>query len=157
VDAKARLRSARVIADDGLAHQVDIRKPVDIEIDYEAMEPCADLFAGITLYDQAGTTVFFSANWAAQPSSGAAGAYRARCRIPGNLLSEGLFRVAIEISTRSPVYVVHGVEHDALAFTVVDRGEPGSVRERWPHALPGVVRPQLAWSTHRISSEKVAS
>ena len=35
-----------------------------------------------------------------------------------------------------------------VAFQVVDKGEPGSVRSGWGRPIPGVMRPLCKWDTH---------
>jgi hypothetical protein len=67
--------------------------------------------------------------------------------VPGNLFAEGDVRVVAEVSTRHPVYQIHFLVFDSVAFQVVDTGEPGSVRAGWGRPIPGALRPLCGWRT----------
>ncbi|HKB08497.1 MAG TPA: hypothetical protein VKF61_09485, partial [Candidatus Polarisedimenticolia bacterium] len=79
-----------------------------------------------------------------------------RCVVPGNLFAEGQVRVVAEVSTGDPLYQIHFLEYDSVAFQVVDSGEPGSVRSGWGRPIPGVVRPHLEWTTVRLDTGDAA-
>ena len=74
------------------------------------------------------------------------GCHRGAIKIPGNLLSEGIFYVTIGISTLSPgVINKRVVERDAVAFQVVDYSKESPMRAMWAGDYPGVIRPCLPW------------
>ena len=148
-DATARLRAVRIRSAGRVCDVVDIRDDVMVDVEYELLKP-ADVFVGLTLFGEAGLPLFFTPNWSRGDGGSSAprgGLIRATCRIPGNFLAEGLVKITAEISTRSPVYVTHALEHDSVAFSVVDSGQEGSVRAAWGGNFPGVVRPALKWTT----------
>jgi lipopolysaccharide transport system ATP-binding protein len=151
-DNVARLRSVRVISDNKVTDSVDIRKPVAIEFEYWNLKPGARLLSAIAAFNDEGVLLFCNgdlsdAKWS-QPRD--VGVYRSRCEIPGNLFSEGVVRILVEVSTREPIYQLNVHEADAVAFQVVDHGEPGSVRAGWGRPIPGLMRPMCRWATEVI-------
>jgi hypothetical protein len=125
---------------------------MEIEMENAVMRDGAELMCGFSFFDEAGTALFVSADfndpeWS-RPRK--AGTYRSVCVVPGNLFSEGFVRVAVEVSTRSPVYEIHFIVFDAVSFQVVDANEPGSVRGGWGRPIPGVMRPGCSWATTAI-------
>ncbi len=158
-DDTARLLSVRVVSAREVTAVVDIRDPVAIEVDFVNYRDQACLFPALTFMDEAGAVVFVGADF--NNAGGlheplAPGRYSARCVVPGNLLAEGTIRVVTEISTRHPAYKIHAIEFDSVAFQVVDKGEPGSVRGTWGRPIPGAVRPQLAWALTRAATNTQA-
>jgi hypothetical protein len=83
------------------------------------------------------------------------GIYRTVCELPGNLFAETLVRVVAEVSTFTPMYRIHFLEYDSVAFQIVDKGEPGSVRGGWGRPIPGVMRPMCAIRTEALESAEV--
>ena len=141
--------SVRIVQHGQVSDTVDIRFSVDVEMTYETIRENANLLSAFSFFDAQGVHLFVSADlhdarWS-QPRP--RGIYTSRCRIPGNLLSEGTIRVVAEVSTRHPVYQIHFLEYDSVAFQVVDTGEPGSVRGNWGRPIPGVMRPLCGWET----------
>jgi len=148
-DAVARLNAVRVLQGGQIAESIDIRYPVDIEMDYECLAEGAQVLSALAFFDAQGNHLFVSADFAdeqwAQPRP--AGNFRSVCRVPGNLFAEGFVRVVAEVSTRKPVYQTHFLEFDSVGFQVVDTGEPGSMRAGWGRPIPGVLRPMCDWRT----------
>jgi lipopolysaccharide transport system ATP-binding protein len=148
-DAVARLHAVRVLDDAGNpAPEVDIRKPVHIEVDFWNLNPAAGAAANLHLFDDQGTCVFVTADfnspeWGKSPRP--RGLVRSTCTIPGNFLAEGYFRVLAAVSS-FPRTTVHAIEQDAVAFAVVDRSEGDGVRGPYAGPYPGVVRPMLRWA-----------
>jgi lipopolysaccharide transport system ATP-binding protein len=148
-DAVAKLSSVQVTQNGSPAPSIDIRYPVAIEMQYRVLGDAAELMCGFSFFDQAGTALFVSGDFsdAAWCGPRKAGSYRSVCTVPGNLFAEGFIRVAVEVSTRSPVYEIHFIVFDAVSFQVVDAMGPGSVRGGWGRPIPGVMRPACQWST----------
>jgi lipopolysaccharide transport system ATP-binding protein len=72
------------------------------------------------------------------------GIYKAVMEIPPRLLNNGLFSVAIGLSSVDPV-AAHFFEYDALRFHVTDDlSDPR--RNGYTLDIPGVVRPDLDWT-----------
>jgi len=149
-DSVARLWAVRAVSSGSVSDVVDIRDDVHVEVEYEALEATAEVFVGLTVYGEAGMPLFFTPSWSAKTTKSIdqrAGRNRATCKLPGNFLSEGLIKITVELSTRAPAYQTHVVEHDCIAFSVVDSGQEGSVRAGWGGNFPGMVRPALKWMT----------
>jgi lipopolysaccharide transport system ATP-binding protein len=150
-DDVARLRSVRVVpVDGGSADEIDIRQPVDIEVEYwtsaaDDLRPSANL----AFYNDEGVCLFISNDWEGREVLEAGKGpriVRSTCRIPGNFLAEGRVLVTAAVSTFNPA-VAHALERDAVAFQVVDRSHGDGVRGEATNEWPGVVRPMLAWRT----------
>jgi lipopolysaccharide transport system ATP-binding protein len=148
-DDIARLKAIRVVpSHGGRADEVDIREPIDVEVEYWSKNP-AGLRPSVHLhfYNDEGVCLFATNDWndrawwerPRQP-----GVVRATCRIPGNFLAEGRVTVMAGVSTYNPT-VTHARERDAIAFQVVDRTEGDGVRGVYANEWPGVVRPMLDW------------
>lgn len=147
----ARLCAARITADTMRSAVVDIRKPVRVEIDYEALTSQWPLHAYIELHNEEGACVFASndSTEVTNRTRRSPGRYRATVEIPGNLLSEGMYSVAVGMSTFEPV-LVHFFERGALAFQVNDPADGDSARGTYMGAVPGSVRPMLGWRTESL-------
>ena len=156
-DAVARLRAVRVFSDTQATDTVDIRRPVVVEMEFWNFVDGADLVGAFSFFDEQGSLLFASADWH-EPKWGSkqrpAGLYKASCTVPGNFFAEGQIRICTEVSTRHPAYEVHVLEHDAVAFLVVDKREPGSVAAGWSRPIPGLVRPLLNWQNEYLESLK---
>jgi homopolymeric O-antigen transport system ATP-binding protein len=144
----ARLLAARVTSPEMQSAVVDIRRPVQVEIDYEVLRDYWPLHPNVHVYNEDGTCVFIT-NDSSNPNTRqprAPGRYRAVLEIPGNFLAEGMYSLDVALSTFEPV-VVHFWERGALAFQVHDPGEGDSARGTYAGPLPGATRPLLPWST----------
>jgi lipopolysaccharide transport system ATP-binding protein len=78
------------------------------------------------------------------------GIYRARCRIPGNFLNDGIYYVGFALTTMETSNV-HFYEKDLLNLSVVDPIEGTLTRGNYVGPMPGAVRPALAWESERIA------
>lgn len=147
-DATARLRSLRVLQDGQAKANVEITRPVTLEMEYWCLGDEGHLMPALSFFDDQGQCLFVSADFpaATRPATHRKGLYVTRCTIPGNLLSEGSIIVTAEVSSSFPTYEIHALERDVVSFQVVDSGERGSVRGGWGRPLGGAIRPQLAWS-----------
>ncbi len=148
-DEVVRLCAVRVRDGDGaVSDAVDIRRPVEIEMEYEVLRPEATLVPNFHFYNEEGIHAFVlldtDLQWRNRPRP--VGRYISTTHIPGNLLSEGTLIVGAAISTMEPV-VVHFYERDAVAFHVVDSLDGDSARGGYAGPMPGVVRPLLPWRT----------
>ncbi|RYE92909.1 MAG: ATP-binding cassette domain-containing protein [Myxococcales bacterium] len=132
--------------------QVDIRRPVVVELDYRVRSPGLVFHPHVTLHGETGECVLVTTD-ATEPASRRPrppGRYRSRLVLPGNFLSEGMCSVDVAVCTLDP-FTLHVSERGALAFHVHDPGEGDSVRAHHGGHWPGVVRPLLPWSTERVS------
>jgi lipopolysaccharide transport system ATP-binding protein len=149
-DDVARLRSVRVLAPaDSKGDEVDIRQPIDIEVEYLSVAPGSlRPFVNLHFFNDEGVCLFITSDttnraWRSTPRGPQT--VRATVRVPGNFLAEGRIIVTAAVSSINPT-VVHALERDAIAFQVVDRSTGDGVRGDWAEDLPGVVRPMLDWS-----------
>ncbi len=146
-----RLRAIRVEDADGrAAANIDIRRPVAVEIEYDVLKPGEPFTVAIGLRNEAGIHVCTLgdrySDWYERPRP--VGRYTSRATIPGNLLAEGLFFVSVVLATDQSVKPInHVVERDVVAFQVTDPLEGGSARGKYAGKLPGVVRPMVPWET----------
>jgi len=152
-DQVAKLRAVRVLDEQGRpAPEVDIRRPVRIEVDFWNLQPSESPSVNLHIFNEESiclfvTSDFSTATWKAGPRN--RGLVRSTCVIPGNFLAEGLFTVLAAVSSYRRV-TVHAMERDAVAFTIVDRSEGDGVRGPYAGPLPGVVRPMLDWTLETL-------
>jgi lipopolysaccharide transport system ATP-binding protein len=154
-DPRAHLRRAGVTDEAGApAVVIDIRRPFHVEVEYctrlTDVRPTAVVQVmnedGVCLFS---TNEFNGPAWRNMPLR--PGVVRARCRVPGNLLAEGTFFVLAAVVSYNPD-TVYAVERDALAFQVVDRSAGDGVRGESVGDWPGVMRPMLEWTSHRVEA-----
>ena len=140
-----RLRSAEVIVDGPPGTPLTMRSPLRLRFEYWNLTPSAILSLSVHVFDEMGTMAFNTApvaepEWFGRPMP--IGLFASEVQIPGDLLNSSTHRVE--------ALFVHSARHvvlrlpDLLAFDVLDTGElHGDWHGRWP----GIVHPQLAWST----------
>ncbi len=150
----ARLHSVRVVNEDGeTAANVDIRKPVGIEMDFEVLQTGHILTPGYRFVNEEGQIVFSSYDpdplWRRRPRP--KGRHLSTAWIPGNFLSEGTMIVSVALQT-SFSHTLHFFEPDAVAFHVTDSLDGDSARGDYGGFIPGIVRPLLQW-TNRAAEE----
>jgi lipopolysaccharide transport system ATP-binding protein len=133
----------------GRGDEIDITEPIDVEVEYwsaraDSLQPSVHFHAfnseGVLLF---ATTDNSTAGWARLPRE--SGIVRSVCRIPGNFFAEGPIILNVAIATYNPDQI-HAVEHDAVAFSIVDRTAGTGVRGEFAGEWPGVLRPMLNWS-----------
>jgi len=155
-DEVARLRAVRVLDETGApAPEIDIRRPVRIEVDFWNLRPEMQGSVSLHLFNEEGTCLFATNDftteaWRSGPR--ARGLVRSTCLIPGNFLAEGLVTVNAAVSSYRRV-TVHAIEKEAVAFTVVDRSGGDGVRGPYAGAWPGAVRPMLGWDLGTLEPE----
>ena len=128
-----------------VAPQVASTTPFEIEFEYALAQDIVGLRTGVYLSTSRGEPVLtsFDADDPAvfeQVRLRRAGRYVSRCRVPRDLLNEGVFSLGVNASAfRVRSYFT---DERALTFSVDGAGSPGS---HWPEARPGPVRPALEW------------
>ncbi|MDB4875822.1 MAG: putative O-antigen export system ATP-binding protein [Gemmatimonadetes bacterium] len=129
---------------------IDVRRPVDIVIEYEVLRPGMAMIPKLHIVADDGTVAFVAQDtdiaWRHTPRT--VGHYRSTLRIPGNLLAEGTFSIWPAVVTHNPD-TVHFFEPDAATVQVVDTLSGESARGDYAGDMPGVVRPLLRWDTER--------
>jgi lipopolysaccharide transport system ATP-binding protein len=142
-----RLHSVRVRNEAGdTSVDVDIRRPVGIEMDYLVRRPGHVLVPNCNFFNQDGLLLFHTndQNPEYRRTPRNPGHYRSTVWIPGNFLAEGTVIVGAAITTLDSS-TVHFHERDAVAFHVVDSMDGDSARGDYGGSIPGVIRPLLNW------------
>jgi len=151
-DDVVRLRAVRVRSGGAVTSKVDIRRPVDIEVEWEALEGGHPLVPNLHFQNEEGLVVFVTADldpeWRGRAR--APGRYVSTAHVPGNYFSEGTLVVSVAVSTMDPVRV-HVYERDAVAFDVVDVLSGDTARGDYGGQIPGVVRPLLPWTNQLLA------
>ena len=139
--SNVRLRRALAKAQDAEHDGIlTVRSSFDIAYEYTVLTPTS-VYACIYVYNEQGLLLFNSGpenqpqwrNRCAEP-----GVYREVCHIPGDLLNNGLHRVAISIfDSESECFV-----DDML---VLDIHDAVGIRDHWYGTWEGAVRPILKW------------
>jgi lipopolysaccharide transport system ATP-binding protein len=148
-DEVVRLIATRVRTQDGRpAEAVDIREPIDVEMEYEVLQPDQVFMIYFHVVNDEGVEVFLSIDndnvWRNQPRP--SGRYVSTATIPGNLMSEGIFFISVGVRTLNP-NIRHLRVDDAVAFHVLDSLDGDSARADYAGNLNGIVRPLLRWET----------
>ncbi|HVM15739.1 MAG TPA: ABC transporter ATP-binding protein [Egibacteraceae bacterium] len=148
-DNAARLKQVRVLCDGRTTDEVDIRRPIDVEVEFWRLGGKPGLSPTVCLEFSTidGVCLFTTVDFAGVARGGhpAGHTVQARCRIPGNFLAEGHVTVMAAVCSYNPE-TVHALERDAVSFVVVDRSEGDGVRGPFKGNWPGAVRPELAWT-----------
>jgi lipopolysaccharide transport system ATP-binding protein len=153
---QVRLAGVRLVPEDGTEpDQITVRTPLAIEFDYWNLAPGARLNLSLQVSNEEGQCVFVSVStrepdWHGRPFP--QGLFRSRCRIPANLLNDGLYSLVLLV-VRDTSRVVYKFD-DVLAFEVKDVAE---ARGDWYGKWVGAVRPQLDWSTEQLSPVAAAA
>jgi homopolymeric O-antigen transport system ATP-binding protein len=148
---RARLRSARVVDEDGhLLDAADVRRPVGIEIAFTVLRDDVAIFPKIKVLDQKGDTAFNAMDMSPVWESAVVGDHSTTAWVPGNLLNEGLYSVEVSLCSlgafASTKLIHQAVAPDALSFHVNDPSEGDSSKGRFAGQLRGAVRPLLDWT-----------
>jgi lipopolysaccharide transport system ATP-binding protein len=148
----ARLLAVRALnADDTVAYDFDIDKPVTLEMEYAILRPTR-MTPSFHLYNQQGIMLFglsnlHDAEWGSHEY--APGVYRCACVIPGNYLNEGQHYVTIYLNRDNNAGLVEVHQGDVVSFRV---NETGHSRGDYMHKWGGLVRPVLPWTTRRLTA-----
>ena len=145
----ARLRSVSVVSRDGKnVAAASVRDEIGIQMVYDIVRPGSMLLPHYHIYNEEGVIVFGTLDqdpaWHRRPRP--KGQYVSTAWIPGNLLSAGTFFVTCSLITRNPD-VKQFSENQVIAITVTDTMGEGTARGDWAEDMPGIVRPQLKWTT----------
>jgi lipopolysaccharide transport system ATP-binding protein len=132
---------ARVAEDE--SRPIDTSSDFFVEWEFEVLADGAIDQANIQFFDGNGLLLFDQAPWEL-PRAIDAGVYRTRCIIPGRLLNDGAYSVSFSF-TRGGASILDLPR--ALMIDILDSGE---ARFGWFGKWPGVLRPDLEWTTERI-------
>lgn len=145
----SRLLSLRICSESGeTLHTVDIRRPFGIELTWEVTRDGLSMAPHFSITNQEDQRVFITIdldpNWRGKDRP--RGKYTSTAWVPGNLMAEGIFYVAVHILGRQDHSLQLSV-YSALSFQVVDTLEGDSARGDYGKDFPGIVRPLLKWTT----------
>ena len=146
----ARLRAVRIRSEKGdLTDAIDIRSPVNIEIEFEVLRDDYVLLPMFSLWNDAGVKIFMAVDldpeWRKRPRP--RGRYTSIVTVPGNFLSEGLMLVNVALHTLEPVQILQYHVREAAAFQTIDNMEGETARGDWTGNMNSAVRPKLEWKT----------
>lgn len=154
-DARARLRSVRTVSKGATSPVVDIDKEFQIEVEYWNLVPDSRRHISVHLMNSMGIFVLSSSNmpsvcispdpWYSRPYP--RGLFKTACTIPGLLLNEGQYTIAIYLNAdQASAHILY--MRDVLTFAV---RETGVMRKEYPVGVwQGVIRPRLGWQTTQI-------
>jgi lipopolysaccharide transport system ATP-binding protein len=132
-----RLRRVRVAPSrTSTAKSISVDTPIDIDFELWNLMSEASLNLSLVVYSLEGNCIF---NSIAPAANVAAGVFRGRCHVPGNLLNDGVYTVRLLVA-RDQASVIFDVS-DLATFEVHDVERP----ILWFGKLIGAVRPQLDW------------
>ncbi|MGD9561781.1 MAG: ABC transporter ATP-binding protein [Pyrinomonadaceae bacterium] len=144
-----RLLRARMVSAHGeTCGSFDIRRPIGIEMTYEARTSGEILLPNFQVHNTEGVHVFTIQDvgqWKRRAKD--KGIYVTTGWIPGNLMSEGSFIVSCAVVTYLPRETVHFCARDAVTFDVFDTLTGDTARGDFAGRMEGVVRPLVDWET----------
>ena len=141
---RIRLRHACVRPQAGSPRDpIDVRTDFVMQFEYWNMQPDTYLSISLHVRNEEGIVVF---NTGSQPRRFPLGLFRDTCRVPGDLMNDGAYRVELVVQDRGQIVYEHP---DILTFEMVDSPE---MRGNWYGRWVGVVRPMLEWATERIDA-----
>lgn len=146
-DKAMHLRRASILKDAEMRAEVGYHENFSIHIEYEINRPVSGGNVGIGLFAADGACILASADFDAHPELlelREPGYYHADIDLPSQWLSDGLYVVHVYLSSAAGTVVYDSPE--ALVFTIVDTGTPGS---KVGVKRLGVLQPMLEWRTER--------
>lgn len=132
---------------------ITVRTPFVMEFEYWNLQPDVHLNLSMYLINEQGIRVFnsgsgFESEWHDRPFP--AGLFRSACHVPGDLLNDGIHRVALFVVKDKSVHIFR--QEDVMVFEVRDSME---VRGGgWYGKWTGVVRPKLTWTTKFLDVDR---
>jgi lipopolysaccharide transport system ATP-binding protein len=121
---------------------ITVRTPLELDFEYRNLRPNQLLSLSIALHNEQGIVVFTSGT--GYDSEMPVGDYRSVCRVPGDLLNDGVHRVSVYLDKNGHTVLQ---DEDVLVFDVQDSVD---YRGGWHGEWVGAVRPMLEWSTEFV-------
>jgi lipopolysaccharide transport system ATP-binding protein len=149
---KVRFRRIRIRPQYGSSlDSITVETPFVMEFEYWNLDPGALLNLSLVLYNEQSTAVFNTgpaseAVWHGQPFP--SGLFRSACHVPGHLLNDGTHRILLLV-VKNQTQIIYRHD-DAIVFEVVDVPR---TNDAWYGKFPGVVRPDLKWTTELLESD----
>jgi lipopolysaccharide transport system ATP-binding protein len=118
-------------------------------LEYEVSRAVSGVSVGLMIFTSAGACAFTSADFDEHPellANRAPGTYRTEVEIPAQWLNVGRYTVSVSLANAMSG---EGYEiMEAIVFSVIDTGTPGSVNGI---NRPGILQPVLDWKTSLTS------
>jgi lipopolysaccharide transport system ATP-binding protein len=141
---KVRLHRVSIVPDtEEINSEITVRTPLRMEFVFWNFIPGAQLNFTFLLNSIEGGCVLTASSPFFQDKCNL---IRGTCRIPGNFLNDGAYRVTVMIVQDASVAIL--VHEDAIIFEVHDTDRVG-----WFGKWPGVVRPTFDWSVGKAEGE----
>jgi lipopolysaccharide transport system ATP-binding protein len=140
-----RLHRARVRAQHGSSQdRLTVRTPLVVEFEYWKPAAHTSLDLAAAVFNEHGVNVFATARFGEPPAP--AGLLRSTFTVPGDLMNSGTYRVHLTVLLGGATEIAYW--EDLVAFEVHDA--PSELRGFYHDFWPGVVRPNLEWTTELI-------
>jgi lipopolysaccharide transport system ATP-binding protein len=128
-----------------------IRTPLRLEFEYWNLVPGAILNLSVHLLDKLGITVFNTGPiqelvWNGRPFP--VGLFRSVCHIPADLLNDGTYTVQLLVVKDMGIVIY---KYDGII--VFDLNDSPEMRRGYYGPWPGIIRPNLLWTTELITSD----
>lgn len=143
------LRRAAILKDGEPRAEVGYHESFSMHIEYEVNQPVSGGSVGIGLFAADGSCIFASADFDTNPDLlelREPGYYQTDLDLPAQWLASGMYVVHVYLSSAAGAIVYD--RQEALMFTIVDTGTPGS---KYGIKRLGVLQPTLDWRTERTS------
>ena len=148
-----RLKKIRIHSLNKSPPNISIRDPFQIEMEYWNLKPDIHLSIAMHIKTIDDITVFSTntwrdTEWKDKPFN--VGLYQSICKIPGDILNEGPYKIRLLFVSNSSSVVCEF--NDILTFGLLDSNFD---KVDWHGKYPGVVRPLFDWSTIRINKSEI--
>jgi lipopolysaccharide transport system ATP-binding protein len=141
-------RVAVIAADEQVRAEVGYHEQFSIRVEYEINKRISGGSIGFGLFSADGTCILASGDFDAHPEfmeKREEGYYTADIEMPSKWVAPGRYVVQVYLSSASGAVVYDRPE--ALVFSIVDTGTPGS---QYGVNRQGVLQPVLEWKTKRV-------
>ncbi len=149
----AKLKSASIVDENNkLKSKFNITDDIYINVEYWDLNLDYNNTAIIHLINEMGQTLFASNEFVAPNwldfHSQTKSIIKSKCKIPGNLLAEGVFSILVAVGNYNPE-IIHLIKKDLLSFEIYDHTSGEGVRGPYVGKWPGMMRPMLHWEIEK--------
>jgi lipopolysaccharide transport system ATP-binding protein len=148
-DKAMHLRRAAILKDGEMRAEVGYHENFSVHLEYEINRAVSGGNVGIGLFAADGACIFASADFDVHPELlelREPGYYHADIDLPAQWLANGMYVVQVYLSSAAGAVVYDCPE--ALVFTIVDTGTPGS---KYGVKRLGILQPMIEWRTERTN------
>jgi lipopolysaccharide transport system ATP-binding protein len=147
-DDRARLLDARVLAEDGKVRgRFERGEPFRLQMRFEILDSRREEFVpNFHIYSSDGVLITIVSPPNRLVRDVGSGVWAVECTFPGGLLNNGVVQVHVALSSNLAADpVVHLYVPGALRVQIDDEVLDVEARNGYMRAIPGLIRPQLAW------------